>query len=199
MSLPVLIKRADLEAIARGEIRLAFRRWRRPTVRAGGTLRTAVGVLAIDAVEAVEAGTITEEDAGRAGFGSREALLAALKRRDGGRLYRIELRLAGPDPRAALRRRAALTERERSEIRRRLARWDRASPQGPWTDAILASIAERPATRGAESAAAAGFETRWFKVKVRKLKELGLTESLGIGYRLSPRGRAYLRKGAGES
>jgi ribosomal protein S19E (S16A) len=27
---------------------------------------------------------------------------------------------------------------------------------------------------------------------VRKLKELGLTESLKIGYRLSPRGRALL-------
>jgi hypothetical protein len=28
---------------------------------------------------------------------------------------------------------------------------------------------------------------------VRKLKELGLTESLPVGYRLSPRGEAYLR------
>jgi ribosomal protein S19E (S16A) len=27
---------------------------------------------------------------------------------------------------------------------------------------------------------------------VRKLKELGLTESLEIGYRISPRGQAYL-------
>jgi hypothetical protein len=31
-----------------------------------------------------------------------------------------------------------------------------------------------------------------FKIDVRKLKNLGLTESLDIGYRLSPRGRAYL-------
>jgi hypothetical protein len=31
-----------------------------------------------------------------------------------------------------------------------------------------------------------------FKRNVRKLKELGLTESLDIGYRLSPRGRALL-------
>jgi hypothetical protein len=29
---------------------------------------------------------------------------------------------------------------------------------------------------------------------VRKLKALGLTESLEVGYRLSPRGRAYLAR-----
>ena len=31
-----------------------------------------------------------------------------------------------------------------------------------------------------------------FKRRVRQLKELGLTESLEVGYRLSPRGRAVL-------
>jgi hypothetical protein len=31
-----------------------------------------------------------------------------------------------------------------------------------------------------------------FKRDVRKLKELGLTESLEVGYRLSPRGAALL-------
>ena len=35
-------------------------------------------------------------------------------------------------------------------------------------------------------------ETKRYKTDVRKLKELGLTESLEVGYRLSPRGRAYL-------
>jgi hypothetical protein len=38
-----------------------------------------------------------------------------------------------------------------------------------------------------------GRETLPFKRDVRKLKELGLTESLEVGYRLSPRGRAYRR------
>ncbi len=37
-------------------------------------------------------------------------------------------------------------------------------------------------------------ETAWFKTNVRKLKALGLTESLEVGYRLSPRGRAFLEK-----
>jgi hypothetical protein len=33
-----------------------------------------------------------------------------------------------------------------------------------------------------------------FKANVRKLKALGLTESLDIGYRLSPRGEALLAR-----
>ena len=33
-----------------------------------------------------------------------------------------------------------------------------------------------------------------FKINVRKLKEMGLTESLDTGYRLSPRGEALLRE-----
>jgi hypothetical protein len=37
-----------------------------------------------------------------------------------------------------------------------------------------------------------GRERLPFKADVRKLKALGLTESLEVGYRLSPRGRAYL-------
>ena len=45
----------------------------------------------------------------------------------------------------------------------------------------------------ADLAASLGMEKLPFKRDVRKLKELGLTESLPVGYRLSPRGRAYLR------
>jgi ribosomal protein S19E (S16A) len=48
--------------------------------------------------------------------------------------------------------------------------------------------------RGFDLAAAAGRERHPFKTDVRKLKELGLTESLEVGYRLSPRGRALLER-----
>ncbi|WP_225771433.1 hypothetical protein [Inquilinus sp. Marseille-Q2685] len=41
---------------------------------------------------------------------------------------------------------------------------------------------------------AAGREIAAFKTDVRKLKALGLTESLKVGYRLSPRGRALLER-----
>lgn len=38
-----------------------------------------------------------------------------------------------------------------------------------------------------------GTERFAFKANVRKLKRIGLTHSLEVGYRLSPRGRAYVR------
>ena len=56
---------------------------------------------------------------------------------------------------------------------------------------VLGLIADRPGTRAPDLAASLGRETARFKADVRKLKELGLTESLEVGYRLSPRGRAY--------
>lgn len=187
----MLIRIRDQQAIARGEVDLVFRRWKRPTVVTGGTLRTTVGVLAIDSVEPVEESKISSDDAKRAGFDSRQALIETLRQHPEGNIYRIALRLAGPDPREALRAQDDLTEDDILEIDRRLTRFDQASPQSPWTAETLRLIAEKPATRAAELAASLGFETRWFKTKVRKLKELGLTESLGTGYRLSARGRAY--------
>jgi predicted transcriptional regulator len=45
-----------------------------------------------------------------------------------------------------------------------------------------------------ELAKALGAERFAFKQDVRKLKELGLTESLEVGYRLSPRGEAVVHK-----
>ena len=41
----MLFKNDVLAGIAKGDVTLAFRRWQKPTVRAGGTLRTTVGVL----------------------------------------------------------------------------------------------------------------------------------------------------------
>ena len=57
---------------------------------------------------------------------------------------------------------------------------------------MLEVIAARPATRAADLAEQFGRETLPFKTDVRKLKNLGLTESLEVGYRLSPRGTAFL-------
>ena len=54
--------------------------------------------------------------------------------------------------------------------------------RGRWS--YLQTIAEQPGVRAADLAARFGMETRAFKLRVRRLKELGLTESLRIGYRL---------------
>jgi len=187
----MLFRQADLAAIAAGEVTLAFRRQKRPTVKPGGTLKTAVGVLAIDAVEPVDPDAISAQDARRAGFADPEGVRAML--RDGpGEVYRVALRFAGPDPRVALRADAALAAADRAAIAARLARMDGASRHGQWTDATLRAIGAAPGVRAADLAERFGRERLAFKADVRKLKALGLTESLDVGYRLSPRGRAYL-------
>jgi hypothetical protein len=99
-----------------------------------------------------------------------------------GDLYRIELRLAGPDPRAVLRETPPTPELQR-----------RVERMGPWAMEYLRTIAEKPGVRAPDLAASYGMETRAFKLRVRRLKELGLTESLPVGYRLSRRGEAFLR------
>jgi hypothetical protein len=180
--------------LADGSVTLAFRRWRRPAAKAGGRQRTPVGELAIDAVDPVDVGEVTEHDARRAGYADRAELLSELARHPEGTLYRIELHLAGPDPRIALREQADLTDDDWAAIAARLARLDRSSRNGPWTATVLRLIADRPAVRAPDLAASLGRETAPFKTDVRKLKELGLTESLDVGYRISPRGRAVLAR-----
>jgi hypothetical protein len=125
-------------------------------------------------------------------YDSPAALLAELAERDG-QLYRVELHRAGDDPRIALRARDDLQADDLAELLRRLERLDAVSRSGPWTTAVLTLIASRSAVRAALLARELGLDAVIFKRNVRKLKELGLTESLGVGYRLSPRGHAVLR------
>jgi hypothetical protein len=193
----MLFPRPVLDGIARGEITLAFRRWDRPRVRVGTHLRTAIGVVAIEAVDEVDPARISRADARRAGHADRADLLAALARyadRADRPVYRVTLRPAGDDPRVALRQRGDIGPDEADEVLARLARLDRASRHGPWTARVLRLIADRPGVRAADLAAAEGREKLPFKADVRKLKELGLTESLDVGYRLSPRGWALLTR-----
>jgi hypothetical protein len=185
----MLIRRAELKGIQRGEVTLAFRRWPRPRVVAGSRLRTAVGVLAVRSLEEVELDAITEADALAAGQPSLAALLDFLRSR-AGTIYRIGLAYAGEDPRAELRRRATLSADEVAGLVARLERMGR--PGGGWPIAYLRLIGASPHVHAAILAEGLGLETQAFKRRVRQLKELGLTESLRPGYRLSPRGQALL-------
>jgi predicted transcriptional regulator len=94
----------------------------------------------------------------------------------------------------ALRARAQLAASELRDLSERLDEMDKRSRHGPWTRQTLELIREKPATLAAELAAELGREKRPFKADVRRLKELGLTESLERGYRLSPRGRAFIEQ-----
>jgi hypothetical protein len=188
----MLFAKAVWPGLADGRVRLAFRRWKRPTVREGGTLRSPVGVLAIDEVRVIGEDEITDADAVLAGHADRQAVLDALRSGQDRTLYRIAFHLVGEDPRVALRQRAALDDAEVASLAAALDRLDAASSDGPWTRDVLHQIRGQPAVRAPDLAAQAGQETLRFKRRVRRLKELGLTESLRIGYRLSARGAALL-------
>ena len=191
----MLLRTAVLERIVRGEVSLVFRRWRRPTVRAGGSLRTALGVLRILDVVPVTEADISEADAARAGFASRPALLNELGSREG-QVYRIVVEYGGADPRVALRRQDDLSDAEIEQIVGKLQRLDGRSPAGPWTERVLAAIEAEPGTVARTLAERLGYERDWLKTQVRKLKNLGLTVSLQTGYELSPRGRVVLKRSA---
>ena len=180
--------------IADGTVTVAFRRWKRPTVVVGRPYRTGGGRVEVTAVEVVDPANITDADARRAGHESADEIRAYLTRAEAGRpVYRVEFRLlTEDDPREVLANDDALTDDDVAELDRRLDRLDRAAKAGPWTRQTLQLIADRPATRAPDLAASVGRETQPFKLDVRKLKNLGLTISLNPGYRLSPRGEAYL-------
>lgn len=184
--------------IADGSVTVTFRRWKRRQVVAGHRYRTGhriVGriLIEVDDVRVVDPARITRADARRAGFPDPATLVDQLRGDAELPVYRIAFHVVDePDPRSVLAASADLTEADREEIKRRLDRLDRASSIGPWTRQVLRVIAEQPATRAADLAAGFGRETQPFKTDVRKLKNLGLTESLEVGYRLSPRGRAFL-------
>lgn len=189
----MLLRMAVLERIVGGEVSLVFRRWRRPTVRAGGTLRTALGVLRILDVAAVVEADISEADAARAGFSSRAALLNELGSREG-QVYRIAVKYAGADPRIALRQRDDLSDAEIGQIIDKLRGLDTRSPAGPWTGRVLAAIEAQPGVVSQTLSETLDCDRDWLKPQVRKLKNLGLTVSLATGYELSPRGRVVLNR-----
>jgi biotin operon repressor len=185
------------QGLADGSITLAFRRWRRAQVVAGHHYRTGPGggMVAAEAVDVVAPDAITADQARAAGYPDVAALRADLRGDPALPLYMIRFRwLDEPDPRDELAAQAAVTDADAETISRRLARMDAASRHGPWTTAFLAQIADRPAVSSEVLAQTLGWDRPEFKIHVRRLKALGLTISLDVGYRLSPRGEAYLAR-----
>ena len=187
----MLIKDEIIEKIKSGEITVLFRRWSRPGARAGGTQMTQGGVVGIDTVDVVAESDVTEQDALAAGYASREDLLSHLNYRDDP-IYKIGVHWAGEDPRKSLRENDDLGDAELNEIIAKLKKLDAGSKRGPWTQEYLQLIHDMPATYSGLLADSLGIGIPQFKPWVRKLKALGLTESLSPGYRLSPRGEKVL-------
>ncbi len=177
--------------LADGSITLTFRRWTRPQAKAGGRYRVAGLLLEATAVDQVRAGDITDADARRAGEPDRAALLARLRDPAADALvWRVELRCIGRDDRIDRAETGAPSAEQLAEIRRRLDRLDRTRP---WTRTTLRLIDRYPGIVSTALARHSGQERAAFKLDVRKLKELGLTHSLDVGYRLTPLGEAVLR------
>jgi len=191
----MLIERRLHQGIRDGTVTVMFRRWKRRQVTAGNTYRTAAGRVVVDEVTGVPPSRIRSADARAAGYPSIAAAAADLRGTPGDPVFLLRLHLAADDdPRTTLAATAELSAEDIAEITRRLERLDRTSHDGPWTSATLAIIQRRPAVRAGDLAAELGRELLPFKVDVRKLKNLGLTLSPEVGYRLSPRGEAYLRE-----
>ena len=187
----MLIKDDVIEKIKSGKITTLFRRWSRPGAKAGGSQMTQGGVIGIDSVEVVTEDDITELDARESGYGTKENLLDKLNYR-ADPIYRIRVFFKGEDPRIALRENAELGDNELNEIIAKLDKLDKNSKRGAWTQEYLQLIQDMPKTYSGLLADTLGISIPEFKPWVRKLKALGLTESLHPGYKLSPRGEKVL-------
>jgi hypothetical protein len=189
----VLFTAATLRGLTEGRVNCTYRRWEVVRPKVGSRFTTAAGIVEVTSIAAADEMQLTEQDAADAGFDSVAALVKWTSAKGQGDLYRVGIVLAGPDPRVALRDSDKLAATDVSVLNARLQRMDRAAEQ-PWTHETLRQIRRQPGVVSTELAAEAGQERQAYKLRVRRLKALGLTESLERGYRLSPRGQAYLER-----
>jgi hypothetical protein len=93
----VLLNRATAEGIADGSITLVLRRWDVPRAKPGGTQRTPVGTVRIDAVTEHPGGyRVTAGQAAAAGFSSAKAAQTELDRRPAKHTYLIAVSYLAP-------------------------------------------------------------------------------------------------------
>jgi hypothetical protein len=183
----------DHRRVAAGEITVTWRLWKYAHVKAGKTYASGFavgGAIAVEDVREVPAGEITDADAHEAGQPDAQALIDFARSHTGREvaddtvLYRVLFHfepVAPPKPEYSL-----------EEISKRLERLDRASRPGPWTLAALRLIEENPGVVARNLAREIDWPKVEFKVNVRKLKALGLTLSLPVGYELTELGQRYL-------
>ncbi len=192
----LLFQKRFHEGLVSGGVTLTFRRWDKPHVKVGGRYRChPIGVLEVDAVERTKVRAITERDAKLAGFVSRKELVDYLRTArpepldEDTEVVRVALHHGGDGDRVEIALETELTDDDVAAITKKLARMDE---DAPWTKKTLALIDKHPRVAASQLAKKVRRETEPFKIDVRKLKKLGLTQSFEVGYEISPRGRAYL-------
>ena len=178
--------RQGSQGILAGRITVTFRNWKRPHAAVGGVYRLRpTGAVKVTDIRTVRLCDIDDDDARRAGLDGAAAVAAFLDLPAGAEVTRVDFELTGEDP---IERPPTLSA---DEALARLQATDRRS-KAPWTAAVLALIRAQPATRAGDLAPQMGWETPVFKANVRKLKALGLTQSLETGYRLTKLGERLL-------
>lgn len=193
----LLFQKQFHEGLKSGAVTITFRRWDKARVKVGGRYRChPIGVLEVDDVSRVKVRDISEQDAARAGFASRAELVDYLRGGPKGNLtqdtelFRIVLHHGGDGDRVSIALDDQLSAEDIATIQKKLQRLDKDEP---WTLQTLRLIEEHPQVPARVLAKKLGRERDPFKVDVRKLKRLGLTQSFEVGYEVSPRGRAYLQ------
>ncbi len=177
------------QAVATGEVTVAYRRWKQPRVKPGMEFRTVAGLVRVETIEPVAPAELSDADARQAGYATLDDLSATFHGRDHEPVFRIGLSWVAPDARDALAADANLTREDIASIDALL---DRLDARTPWARTTLARIHREPGiTAGAlTDGLMVGKES--LKRRIRTLKEHGLTRSLRAGYELSERGHAYL-------
>lgn len=197
----LLFQKRFHDGLVNGAVRLTFRLWDKPHVKVGGRYRVhPIGVVEVDTVEHVPLTSITDEHARLGGFASRDELLEFMKPVAKAPLgpktmvFKVGLHHGGDGDRVEIALHDDLTDADVSAIDAKLEKLDTAADH-PWTQKVMAIIGKHPRVAASQLAKKLGLpETEPFKVDVRKLKKLGLTQSFEVGYEISPRGVAYLKK-----
>ena len=190
----MIFKLSHLNGIKSGKITLAFRKWKKLSVRNGSRIKTEMAVIEISDITSIASTDITTSDSANAGFESLEDLLEALNAIAEGTIYKMKVRYHSEDPRIALRQHATITEKDLQMLKTKLERLDNYSKEGKWTIAVLKAISDNPKLRALDLAVKMNKEKDWLKINIRKLKNLGLTISHEVGYTISPFGEFVLRE-----
>lgn len=181
--------------IAAGEVTCSVRIWQSPRVKVGGRYRVGSGAIEVTSLRELRIEDITPALARRSGFVGVVDLLKVAKHGAGERVFVVEFRWLGEQPRP----RPSLAEPAADEVLDRIERLQKmdARAEAPWVFAVLRWIARHPGTRAGDLALELGCDKPTIKRDVRKLKALGLTVSLETGYEISPLGAAVLRRKGG--
>jgi hypothetical protein len=191
----MLFAGSDRDGVADGRITTAYRRWSEARVVEGRIYRTNAGRIEVESVREVNPDLIADNDADVIAADRQNAkdVRRRLRGNEDWPTFLIKFHLVeGPDPRDELAAQTDLSADDLEDLKARLAKLDDLSRHGAWTTDTLRLIQSKPATRAGDLAAEVGRDLAGFKLDVRKLKNLGLTQSLETGYELSPRGEAYL-------